>query len=46
MISGLERLGVHVMPLGTEELIELYYNFYNPIARESIPHGMPEDIKL
>jgi hypothetical protein len=32
--SGLERLGIRVIPLGTEELIELLYNLYNPQARE------------
>lgn len=34
IIGGLERLGIALKPLGTEELIELFYNFYNPVARE------------
>lgn len=34
VISGLERIGIQTIPLATEELIELYYNFYNPVARE------------
>ena len=32
--AGLERLGIRVIPLGTEELIELLHNLYNPQARE------------
>jgi len=27
---GLARTGVRAVPLGTEELVELYYKFYNP----------------
>lgn len=34
VISGLQRIGIQTVPLATEELIELYYNFYNPMARE------------
>lgn len=30
VIAGLTRMGVRAVPLGTEELIELYYNLFNP----------------
>jgi len=32
--NGLARIGIKTIPLGTEELIELFYNIYNPAARE------------
>lgn len=32
--SGLEVLDLRVVPLNTEELIELYYSLYNPEAKE------------
>lgn len=37
--SGLARCGVHTVPLKTEELIELFYNIYNPgeIAKGLLP---------
>lgn len=28
--AGLKRLGLRVVPLGTEELVELFYGLYNP----------------
>lgn len=30
VMSGLQQIGVQTIPLGTEELIELYYDSYNP----------------
>lgn len=30
VVNGLQQLGVQAIPLDTHELIELYYNFYNP----------------
>lgn len=30
VVSGLIQMGVQAMPLDTQELIELYYNMYNP----------------
>lgn len=30
VISGLSRMGVRAVPLGTEELVELYYKMFNP----------------
>lgn len=30
VIAGLEQCSVHGVPLDTQELIELYYDFYNP----------------
>ncbi len=35
--QGLGRLGVRTVPLGTDELIELYYHFYNPEELSSAP---------
>ncbi|KKS82759.1 MAG: hypothetical protein UV58_C0005G0013 [Candidatus Wolfebacteria bacterium GW2011_GWC1_43_10] len=32
--SGLERIGLRAVPLNDEELIELYYNLYNPETTE------------
>jgi len=41
VIAGLERLGIEIKQLGTEELIELFYNFYNPAAREPESEKLP-----
>ena len=30
VVSGLMQFGIQSIPLDTQELIELYYNFYNP----------------
>ena len=30
VMSGLSQVGVHSLPLDTQELIELYYDAYNP----------------
>lgn len=30
VVDGLQQFGVQSVPLDTQELIELYYNFYNP----------------
>ncbi len=30
VMSGLTRMGVRAVPLGTEELVELYYKLFNP----------------
>ncbi|MGA1046578.1 MAG: hypothetical protein ACO3UU_01080 [Minisyncoccia bacterium] len=30
---GLKRAGVYMTPLNTQELIELYYSFYNPDSK-------------
>jgi hypothetical protein len=35
--QGLGRLGVKTIPLGTDELIELYYHFFNPEEESSAP---------
>jgi len=34
VIAGLQSLGLRAVPLNTEELIELFYNLYNPEAVE------------
>ncbi len=35
--QGLNRIGVHTAPLGTQELIELYYHIFNPEDLSSAP---------
>ena len=35
-MSGLRRLGLRAQPLGTEELVELFYGLYNPSEGERI----------
>jgi hypothetical protein len=34
VLAGLARIGLRAVPLNDEELIELFYNFYNPEAVE------------
>ena len=29
-MAGLTRMGVRAIPLGTEEIVELYYKLFNP----------------
>lgn len=36
--QGLGRLGVRSIPLGTEELTELYYHIFNPEDMSNAPH--------
>ena len=33
VMYGLKRAGIYMTPLNTQELIELYYSFYNPDSR-------------
>lgn len=35
--SGLNQMGVNSLPLNTQELIELYYNVYNPVTAKQQP---------
>lgn len=35
--QGLSRIGVRTVPLGTEELVELYYHIFNPEDLSSAP---------
>lgn len=44
VIQGLTRLGVRSVPLGTEELIELYYQLFNPGETEK-PINISDIIK-
>ena len=37
--SGLDQIGVSSIPLNTQELIELYYNVYNPVTAKQQPLG-------
>jgi hypothetical protein len=43
VIQGLSRTGVRVVPLNTEELIELFYKLYNP---EEFAKGSPPAERL
>jgi len=46
VVAGLARLGIKTIPLGTEELIEVYHSLYNPKEREkktlATPYAAPE----
>lgn len=35
--NGLNQMGVNSIPLSTQELIELYYNVYNPVTAKQEP---------
>ena len=37
--QGLGRLGVRTVPLGNDELIELYYHIFNPEDMSNAPHN-------
>lgn len=37
IVQGLSRIGIRTVPLGTEELIELYYHIFNPEDLSSAP---------
>jgi len=34
VVNGLAQIGLRAVPLNTQELIELFYKFYNPSAKE------------
>ncbi len=36
-VGGLTQMGVNAIPLNTQELIELYYNVYNPVTAKQQP---------
>jgi len=46
LMYGLKRAGIYMTPLNTQELIELYYSFYNPDSKptESLHHIEDLDI--
>jgi hypothetical protein len=44
VVSGLQECGVQSLPLDTQELIELYYNVYNPDTATHQHLGKFEDI--
>jgi len=46
VISGLSRLGLEAVPLTTEELIQLFYNLYNPETLEKQKLEISSDITL
>ncbi|BCX15911.1 MAG: hypothetical protein KatS3mg098_140 [Candidatus Parcubacteria bacterium] len=42
---GLERIGLRAVPLNDEELIELYYNLYNPeTVEKELPKSEKEEV--
>jgi type IV secretory pathway VirB4 component len=46
IIAGLSGTGIKITPLGTEELIELYYNAYNPKVTDSAERIETEKLEL
>lgn len=44
--AGLEGTGIRMIPLETKELIELYYNAYNPTVIEPAEKIKAEDLEL
>jgi len=45
IINGLNQLGLRAIPLNTDELIELFYNLYNPSTIEKKDIEIPKDNK-
>lgn len=43
VIEGLERTGIRVIPLNTEELIELFYGLFNPTEFEKLAQTVGEN---
>ncbi|MEX0668681.1 MAG: hypothetical protein WD061_03030 [Candidatus Saccharimonadales bacterium] len=37
VVGGMNQMGVNAIPLNTQELIELYYNAYNPVTAKQQP---------
>ncbi|HLM84403.1 MAG TPA: hypothetical protein VK254_04330 [Candidatus Bathyarchaeia archaeon] len=46
VMAGLAGTGIRMAPLSTEELIELYYNAYNPGVMENTQVGNTEDLDI
>ncbi len=46
IIAGLEGTGIRMAPLSTEELIELYYNAYNPGVTENTDVISAEELDI
>ena len=44
VLEGLRNCGVHGQPMSTQELIEMYYEYYNPEMGVSQPLGDFEDL--
>lgn len=44
--AGLSGTGIKIAPLGTEELVELFYNAYNPKVTESAEKIETEKLKI
>jgi len=46
VMAGLEGTGIRMTPLSTEELIELYYNAYNPGVMENTEVVSAEELEI
>ncbi len=46
VMSGLNRLGVNAARLGTEELVELFFNLYNPQETEKVGIDIAKKLSL
>ncbi|MBI5420780.1 MAG: hypothetical protein HZA35_00475 [Parcubacteria group bacterium] len=46
VMGGLQRIGVNAVRLGTEELVELFYNFYNPQETEKVNIDIAKRLSL
>lgn len=46
IMAGLEGTGIRMIPLNTEELIELYYNAYNPGVLENTEMMKTEELNI
>ncbi len=46
IMAGLEGTGIRMIPLDTEELIELYYNAYNPGVLENTEMMKTEELNI
>ncbi len=44
--SGLKGLGIRMVPLNTQELIELYYSLYNPVTSRNLRLTDINDLQL
>lgn len=45
VVNGLNNIGVRAVPLSSQELIDLFYNFYNPGSAENQKMVDTEDLK-
>ncbi|MBI5153212.1 MAG: hypothetical protein HZA36_02015, partial [Parcubacteria group bacterium] len=46
VMGGLNRMSLNAIRLGTEELVELFYNFYNPQETEKVGVDIAKRLSL